>query len=357
MTLSPLQIGLIAVGVAVLLGVWAYHRWQVRRLAPRRAPAAPVAPADSEGMPDSTDRLEPTLGADAAATPSPDRTSAPPVVRPGGVSPRLDVIVPLQLEKPVSGDAVLQSLPGTRRIGSKPFFIEGLPEDATADDAWEPPHLGRRYRALRAGLQLANRAGPLNEIEYSEFVQKLQAWAEHLMGAADFPDMMAVVQQARALDQFAAAHDVQLIFTLRAQRAAWSPGYVTQHASRLGFVPGPLPGRMVWPSTQPRGAPVLVLQFETQAALADDPELAVLREVRLTLEATHVPREERPYERLRELSAALAASMDGRVTDEAGRLLDAEALDRIGAELESLYQALEERALPAGSPDARRLFS
>ncbi|MFN3610436.1 cell division protein FtsZ [Tepidimonas sp.] len=353
MTLSPLQIGLIAVGVVVLLGVWAYHRWQTRRLAPRRAPAAA---ADADGAPPSAERLEPTLGADAA-TVSPDRTAAPAAAGLGGLSPRLDVIVPLQLEKPVSGDAVLQSLPGTRRIGSKPFFIEGLPEDAADDSAWEPPRPGQRYRALRAGLQLANRAGPLNEIEYSEFVQKLEAWAEHLLGVADFPDMMAVVQQARELDQFAAVHDAQLTFTLRAQRAAWSPGYVAQHAGRLGFVPGALPGRMVLPATQPGGAPLLVLRFETQAALADDPELAVLREVRLTLEATHVPREERPYQRLRELSTALAASMDGWVTDEAGQLLDTEALDRIGGELEQLYEALEERAFPAGSPDARRLFS
>ncbi len=354
MTLSSLQIALIAVGVAVLLGVWAYHRWQARRLAPRRAPAA-VTDGD-ETLP-SAERLEPTLGADAAATASPVGASAPPAARSGGLSPRLDVIVPVQLEKPVSGDAVLQSLPGTRRIGSKPFFIEGLSEDATADDAWEPPRPGQRYRALRAGLQLANRAGPLNEIEYSEFVQKLQAWTEHLQGVADFPDMMVVVQQARELDQFAAAHDAQLTLTLRAQRAAWSPGYVVQHASRLGFVPGALPGRMVLPSTQPRTVPLLVLQFETQVALADDPELAVLREVRLILEVTHVPRQERPYQHLREVSAALAASMDGWVTDETGQLLDTAALDRIGDELELLYRALEQRAFPAGSPDAQRLFS
>ncbi|WP_334135017.1 cell division protein ZipA C-terminal FtsZ-binding domain-containing protein, partial [Tepidimonas sp.] len=82
-----------------------------------------------------------------------------------------------------------------------------------------------------------------------------------------------------------------------------------------------------------------------------------LRDVRLTLEVPHVPRSERPYQRLRELAAALAAAMDGWVTDDAGQPLDSEALDRIGAELDHLYDALQARGLPAGSALARRLFS
>ena len=35
----------------------------------------------------------------------------------------------LQLDGEVSGDAVIASLPGTRRVGSKPFAVEGLIED------------------------------------------------------------------------------------------------------------------------------------------------------------------------------------------------------------------------------------
>ncbi|MGQ9723784.1 MAG: cell division protein FtsZ [Tepidimonas sp.] len=350
--MSSLQLGLIVIGVVLLLVVWGYQRWQTRSLAPRRVE---TPAADSGGAQPALDRLDPTLDSDSVDTndrPAPASASAT-----GVLSERLDVLVPLRLDKPLPGDAVLQSLPGSRRIGSKPFFIEGLPDDAAAPDAWEPLRPGHRYRALRAGVQLANRAGPLNEIEYSEFVQKLGNWAEHILAAADFPDMMTVVQRARELDQFAAGHDAQLAFTIRARRAAWSPGYVMQHAARVGFVPGALPGRMVLPAAQPGGAPVLVLQFETQAALADDPELAVLREVRLVLEATHVPREERPYQRLRELCAALATAMDGLVTDDAGQVLDTDTLDRIEGEVEALYAALQAHGFPAGSPDARRLFS
>jgi hypothetical protein len=344
--ITSLQIGLIVLGVAVLVAVWAYLRWQARRLSPRRADSASHG---ANPAPAAEQRREPVLD-----DPPPLSVRAP---QPQTVlSPRIDAIVTLPLDKPVTGDAVLQSLPGSRRVGSKPFSVEGLPLDAAAD-AWELPRPGQRYAMLRTGIQLANRAGALNEIEYSEFVQKLQAWAEHWQAALDFPDMRQVVQQARELDRFAAAHDAQLVLCVRARGAAWSPGYVAQHAARFGLVPGGLPGRWVLPAAQEGAAPLVVLQFETQAALADEPELAVLREVRLLLEVTHVPREEQAWSRLRELSAALAQAMDGVVCDDSGQMLSAEALDRIGADIEVLYEALQAQGVSAGSPEARRLFS
>jgi hypothetical protein len=266
----------------------------------------------------------------------------------------IDVIAPLALETEVSGEAVLAALPATRRVGSKPFAVEGLPSQG---GDWESPRPGQRYRALQAGVQLANRAGPLNDIEFSEFVVKAQAFADAMGATPDFPEMRAEVARARELDAFASGHDAQLGFTLRARRAAWSPGYVAQHASRLGFVAGALPGRMVLSAAHPGLPPVLVLSFDPQAAMADDPEQSALREVALSLEVTHVDRAEQPFVRMRQAAQALAEAMDGLVTDDAGAPLGTDTMDRIGADLEALYDALDARDLSAGSAQARRLFS
>ena len=54
---------------------------------------------------------------------------------------------------------------------------------------------------------------------------------------------------------------------------------------------------------------------------------------------------------------ALAREMDGVVTDDQGAALSPEAMTVIAAELEQLYDMLEQRELAAGSPLARRLFS
>jgi hypothetical protein len=264
------------------------------------------------------------------------------------------VIAPIVLEAHVSGEAALAAMPTTRRAGSKPFAVEGL--NVTSGE-WEAPHAGQRYSAFQAGVQMANRTGALNEIEYSEFVMKAQAFADAVNGSPEFPEMLHEVARARELDQFASDHDAQLGFTLRARNAAWSPGYVQQNAARLGFVSGVIPGRMVLPAQVQGMPPVLGLTFDTQAAMAEDPALSAIREVTLSLDVPQVDRSERPFVRMRESAIALAASMDGLITDDNGQVIRLESLDGIGADLEQLYDTLDGRDLSAGSVLARRLFS
>lgn len=356
---TSFQLGLMVLGVAVVIAVVVYNRWQTARLQPRRARAAVSSAADPslDAMGETHDdhRQEPSLGDDHRAdSPSTPLSPAPMASSSALLNPQLDVIVPLTLESVVSGDAIMAAVPGTRRIGSKPFFIEARHADS---QSWEVPRAGQRYEELKAGIQLANRHGALNEIEFSEFVVKLQTFCDALHLSADFPDMMIEVARARELDQFAADHDAQLTFTVRATRAAWSPGYLTQHAAMQGFIAGALPGRMVLPASQPGAAPVLVLQYETQAALSDDPDQAALRHFSISLDVPHVARSERPFVRMRETSIQLAKAMEGLISDDSGQALPIDAMDRIGADLEVLYDALEQRGLAAGLPLTRRLFS
>ena len=342
---STLQIGLAVAGGLVLAAVVAHGAWTSRKMAPRQAlPEEPGAGSAHAGV-------EPRLDADAFA--AQDFPLPVPGEKPG-LDALIDVIAAITLDGLVSGEAALAAMPTTRRAGSKPFAIEGL---NSLSHQWETPANGQRYVAFQAGVQLANRSGPLNDIEYSEYVVKAQEFCDAVNGTPDFPDMLEAVARSRELDQFASAHDAQLSFTLRALSAAWSPGYVQQHAARLGFVGGAMPGRMVLSASVPGVPPVLALSFDTQAALAEDPEQAAVREVSLALDVAQVDRAERPFVRLREAANGLAQAMDGSITDDNGQVLARDAMDTIGAELEGLYDTLEQRDLAAGSALARRLFS
>ena len=347
--MSKLQIGLAIAGVLLLAALVLHGIWSARRHQPRLADPEPEGAAlrDAEApLP-----ADPVLG----AVPAADGLLLPPAAdRKPLLDPLIDVLATIELEHPVSGEAVLQHMPATRRVGSKPYGIEGLHQ---ADGQWETPQPGHRYSALQAGVQLANRAGPLNEIEYSEFVVKTQALADALGGTPEFPDMLDAVARGRELDGFASEHDAQLSVTLRARQTAWSAGYVQQHAARLGFVAGVLPGRMVLPSSQPGQSPILGLQYDPLAALAADPSMTAIRDVMLSLDVAQVPRSEQPYVRLREAVKHLAEVMDGQITDDNGRPLSSDAMDLIGSELETLYDRLDARELSAGSVLARRLFS
>lgn len=357
--MSSLQLALALAGAAVILALVAYNLWQARKLGVRRP--RPRAPSPPPVL------IEPTLdpvtvedgGTGAGVSAAGDLSPPPrvePVLRRTGprLDPLIDVVVSLPLEVRYAGDSVLAHLPATRRAGSKPFFIEGL-NHATGE--WEPPMAGQTYREFQAGVQLANRTGALNEIEYSEFIQKVQAFAEAIGAVADFPDMLDAVNRARELDQFASRHDAQLACHLHARGAAWSVGYIQQHAARHGFVPGGVSGRLVLPAQEEGAPPVLTLQFDPQAAFADDPAQAVVRDVTLAFDVPQTAASEAPFAAWQASAQALALGMDAAVVDDEGRPLTAEAFAAIGQELERLYQALEARGLPAGSPAARRLFS
>lgn len=348
--MSKLQIGLAMAGGLVLAALVAHGAWISRRNQPRLAEPEPQ-PIEPHGLGELA--LDP---ADAVAVRVDEdgRLLPPALDKKPLMDPLIDVIATIEVEHPVAGEAVLLHMPATRRVGSKPFAIEGLHD---SDGQWEPPQAGRRYSALQAGVQLANRAGALNEIEYSEFVVKTQALADAMGGTPEFPDMLDAVARARELDAFAGEHDAQLSVTLRARHTAWSAGYVQQNAARLGFVAGVLPGRMVLPAASAGQSPLLGLQYDAQAALAEDPAQTAIRELTLSLDVAQVPRAEQPYARLREAATRLAEVMDGQITDDNGQPLSAAAMDRIGAELEHLYDRLDERELSAGSVLARRLFS
>lgn len=354
--MMSLQMGLTIAGGVVLAGVVAHSAWTARKNQPKRAtpevdqiqkidPTLPTEPLDP-----LLQRQEPRFDADPSLHALASLMTVE--VKPG-LDALIDVIALIVVESVVSGEAALAAMPSTRRAGSKPFGVEGL---SVAHGMWEFPAIGQRYSAFQCGVQLANRLGALNQIEYSEFVMKAQTFADSINAEPEFPEMLDEVARARELDQFASAHDAQISFTLRAVNTAWSPGYVQQHAARLGFVAGSMPGRMVLPASQ-QGAHILGLSFDTHAAMSEDPEETALREVSLSLDVPQVLRSERPFVRLREAAIALAASMEGTIIDDNANPINLNAMDVIGSELETLYDTLDARDLSAGSVLAKRLFS
>lgn len=347
--MSTLQLWLLLLGLLVLAAVVAHGVWSARRSAPRQAPLE----RDGAAQEPSLERAgEPSLG---AAAPGAARIE-PTLVRRDGpkLDALIDAIAAIAVESPVAGETAALHLPPARRAGTKPLLVEGRNAES---GEWELPAPGQRYGEFQAGVQLANRGGALNEIEYSEFVQKVQAFAEPLAALPDFPDMLDAVARARELDAFAGQHDAQLALRLVSRGPAWSPGYVQQHAGRHGFVPGSLPGRLVLPGREEGAPPVLTLNFDAQAALAEDPNQAALRELTLAFDVPQTASDAAPFAAWCAAGEALATELDAAFYDDNGQPLHPTSFAAIGQELERLYAALAERDLAAGSAAARRLFS
>ena len=305
-----------------------------------RAVAAAREPAGS--IADEDGRVEPVLP--AATTIS----SAPPAV----VDRRIDCIVPIRLAGPIAGERVIPFAQRLRRAGSKPVHIEGKPEGG---DGWEPLQSGVRYEELRAAVQLANRSGPLNELEFSEFVTGAQQFADAIDAAPEFPDMMASVAMARELDAFAAQCDAQLSINVMSDGAPWSANYVQAVAAQDGLLLSRDGTRFV--KLDAKQSPVFMLQFDDTNFLRDDLTYKGGQMITLILDVPVADEDILPFRLMCDYARSLAERIGGRVVDDQRRPLPEAVLQSIDKQLMTLYAKLEQAGIPAGSPATRRLFS
>ncbi|MFM0321042.1 cell division protein ZipA C-terminal FtsZ-binding domain-containing protein [Caballeronia glebae] len=323
------------------------------------APVVPIAPADTavdlqaeatsangpveEAESGSEDeRSEPVMP--AATTIS----QAPPAV----VDRRIDCVVPIRLAAPVAGDRVIPLAQRLRRAGTKPVTIEGKTEGETT---WELPRNGVRYDELRAAAQLANRSGPLNELEFSEFVTGVQRLADAIDGAPEFPDMMETVGMARELDAFAAQCDAQLSINILSDGAPWSANYVQAVASQDGLLLSRDGTRFV--KLDAKQNPVFMLQFGDTNFLRDDLTYKGGQMITLVLDVPVADEDILPFRLMCDYAKSLSERIGARVVDDQRRPLPESALLAIEKQLMTLYAKLEQAGIPAGSPATRRLFS
>ena len=137
--MNNLHVTLAVLGAVVLAAVVAHGAWTSRKNQPKQAEAQPEQTTAVEPALDpvlDSERREPVLeGAMAAA----EGFGALPLPRrEAELDGLIDVIAPISIESVVSGEAALAALPPTRRVGTKPFAVEGLSAET---GLWEPPVL------------------------------------------------------------------------------------------------------------------------------------------------------------------------------------------------------------------------
>ncbi|WP_455282106.1 cell division protein ZipA C-terminal FtsZ-binding domain-containing protein [Cupriavidus necator] len=297
-----------------------------------------------------------------APVPAPAPAPAPVAAVPEGqptpalIDPLIDCIVPLHLERKASGDRILPLTGRLRRAGTKQVHIEGLRAEA---NAWEPVTAGHQYEDLQVGAQLANRGGPLNALEFSEFITAVESLAESLDASADLPDMTETVANARELDAFAAGCDVQLGVNVISDGAPWSAAYVQNVATQDGLVLSRDGTRFIRYQANAEGVqrPLFTLQFGDTNFLRDDLTVKAGRQITLLLDVPLADQGAKPFKTVCEYGHTLAQRMGAQLVDDTMRPLTETSFVAIFNQLETLYNKLEARGMPAGSPVALRLFS
>jgi hypothetical protein len=308
--MTDLQLGLLVLGAAAVVGVLAYNRLQ------ERAARKDAQRAFGSGHADVL------LGEEAAHPQARAAFLREPSAAGAGALPdeRLDYIVTLRIPVGVPAASALEAWrPVEQRFGRR-VLLAG--SDGSGWRAVVPGELGT-FGSLRAALQMVTRSGVVSDAELIEFRTEAETFASRLRAECAAPEMRAALDAARELDRFCADHDIQ----------------VALHAV----------------VTSPEG-PALDAAIE---GLGEQPFHVSRREDGITL-VLDMPRTRdvpHAFQAMARAASALAARLGGTVVDDRGHALDEAALRIIGEQLEPMRHGLAERGIEPGSPLALRLFS
>jgi FtsZ-interacting cell division protein ZipA len=339
--MSELQIGLLAIGALVVAAVLVYNRVQERR-ARRDAERSfrsghddvlldqPLAAHSGEaGTGTATSASAEDHRAPARATP-PDPSSVEP-------DPAIDYIVEFTADHPVPSGPLREHWAAIERRHARRALLAGSEDD----------------RRWRAGLQLVSRDGAIGEADLIEFRSAVETIASLVGASVSAPEMRASVEAARALDEFCAESDIQVVVHVnggpfagtKIRAAAESGGLALEDNGK--FVLRDDSQRLIFTLAARDGAAF------SAATMRD----ATPHALTLELDVTRAPDTRRSFESMARLAHQLAAVLGGSIVDDNEHALDERAVAAIATQLDAVRARLEARGVTPGSPTALRLFS
>ncbi|MNT43152.1 hypothetical protein D3C72_1796080 [compost metagenome] len=141
--------------------------------------------------------------------------------------------------------------------------------------------------------------------------------------------------------------------------APWSAAYVQNVATQDGLVLSRDGTRFIRYQANAEGVqrPLFTLQFGDTNFLRDDLTVKAGRQITLLLDVPLADQGAKPFKTVCEYGHTLAQRMGAQLVDDNMRPLTETSFVAIYNQLETLYNKLEARGMPAGSPVALRLFS
>ena len=295
---------------------------------------------DTQPMPAQIEpELEPAM---PAAIQAPLTSSVSPV------DDFIDCVISMEFENPVRGDKILSEIQSIRIAGNKPVHFVGVNSDQSAQARRESITHSASYAQLIAGVQLVNRSGPLNELEYSELIMKLRHVADNLNAFLDVPDMKHVMDSGRDLSLFVAEHDAQLSVNVQSKGAPWDVSTLLAALEKLGFDNRP-DGRLVMLD----GEGGALFTLSVNGSLADQ----VTPRITLLLDVPCVSPQRGGFLAMVSCAKSLALRLGGTLVDDGGAPIDEVTLAQIQEQVELFYSAMQAAEIPAGSGRAVRIFS
>ena len=260
----------------------------------------------------------------------------------------IDYSISMFFTEPVRAEKIMPLIQSVRNTGSKPVNFIGLClDEKTGEDFWQVIAHGGIYFQLRAGVQLANRTGSLNEIEYSELITRLRQLADSINAEIEVPDMTDVLREARELYRFVVNHDARLGINVRTMGSPWMIRTLIAVLERQKLDMRP-DGFFVKHDTDGSVLFSLVINASPAAEVASS--------VTLLLDVPCVMQEKNGFDVMVSCAKTLCLRLNGVLVDDEDKMLTDPMLVDIAGQVSVFYEEMKAASIPAGSTRALRLF-
>ncbi|SFE08723.1 cell division protein ZipA C-terminal FtsZ-binding domain-containing protein [Nitrosomonas sp. Nm166] len=389
--MSDLQLSLIVIGIIVIVGVVVFNWLQQQRyrrkvqaafdhehndilldthdseeIAPRIEPKFNKSPI-SNGQPDLLMQTDSSASHSEAKKMSitqnpsiniPTHTS----ISSSTTSPVLDYdnntnyIVHIRSESVISNTYVAKLLQRKFDFGKSVYWLgqrhrdepwEEITNEANAD--------GDGYIHLKGCLQLADRAGPISEVNLSKFRDLVQDFASQVHAAAECPDIVSTHDKALMLDKFCAEVDVMIgINIISKDDGAFVGTKIRALAEASGFR---LESDGVFKFRDDNHHLLFTLSnYESSPFLPENIKSLTTHGVTFLLDVPRVSHGERVFDQMAHLAKIFSNTLGGIMVDDNRVPLSDSGIQRSKQQLIEIQTAMKNNHINAGSPSALRLF-
>ncbi len=380
--ISDFQLVLVGLIAVIVVGVVAYNRWQeakYRKGAEQMFSAerndALFASVEAPAA-DSTQRREPSFGKFETAeqdalddltrpidTDTPDGNGAMlreprnPVRGAAGdllpaINTEVDTVAMMLADAPVEADVYAPMVEQSRSIAGHVLW-EGL-----VGGLWQPidPSLDEQYREIRAGLQLADRGGPVDVSTLAQFDDAMSAFAATIGAVSQREDLTEAQRRAQMVDQFCAETDIEIAVNIVGKSGVTFAATKVRGLAEAQGLTGLPAGEFALKDDYGRTLFTLRNGNPAEAPTLRG-ELPYFTQLTFALDVPRTPHPGQIFERMFTLALQFADVLHGEVVDDNKKTLTANGRKVIAETVHAITGEMQQRGVVPGSSVALRLYA
>jgi FtsZ-interacting cell division protein ZipA len=384
--MSDLQLSLIIIGIVVIVGVIVFNWLQQQRY--RRKIQAAFDHEHSDILLDAQDsedmggRIEPKFNKNplpdvqpdpfvpgdpsvshhktlqqASIAPTPIHISTPSVV-----SPLLDYdsntnyIVNIRSELAIANAYIAKLLQRKFDFGKTVCWLGQHHKSEPWEEITNETNVeSDGYVYLKGCLQLADRGGPISEVNLSKFRDLVQDFALQVHAVAECPDIVSTHEKAVMLDRFCAEVDVMIgINIISKDDGAFVGTKIRALAEASGFR---LESEGIFKYRDDSNHVLFTLSnYESSPFLPENMKSLTTHGITFLLDVPRVAHGERVFDQMTHLAKIFSNTLGGIMVDDNRVPLSESGIQRSKQQLIDIQSSMKKNHINAGSPSALRLF-